>query len=106
MSWQWYFLTPEGETISALRQAISDWADHLPDIKYYTSYQPEDLDLPWTRLDVKNPPIRTIQLRYLHAMVAKRTNACGKLVTLTNSSKHFLIVSNVCLYSSFTDQLG
>lgn len=42
MSWQLDFNTPEGETISALQQAIPDWADHLPDVKYYTSYQPED----------------------------------------------------------------
>ena len=72
MSWQWDFRTPEGETISALRKAIPDWADHLPDIKYHITYQSEDLDLPWTRLDVKKPPIHTIQLRYLHAMVAKQ----------------------------------
>ena len=61
MSEQWDFRSPEGETISTLRKAIPDWADHLPDIKNHTTYQPEDLDLPWTRLDVKKPAIHTIQ---------------------------------------------
>jgi len=90
MSWQWDFRTPEGETISALRQAIPDWADHLPDIKYYTSYQPEDLDLPWTRLDVKKPPIHTIQPRYLHAMAAKQYKCLWEAGDIDNFKQAFL----------------
>jgi hypothetical protein len=90
MSWQWHFRTPEGETISELRQAIPNWADHLPDIKFYTSYQPEDLDLPWTRLDVKKPPINTIQPRYLHAMAAKQYKCLWEAGNIDNFKQAFL----------------
>ncbi|KIK04992.1 hypothetical protein K443DRAFT_4177 [Laccaria amethystina LaAM-08-1] len=102
MSWQWHFRTPEGETISELRQAIPDWADHLPDIKFYTSYQPEDLDLPWTRLDVKKPPNNTIQPRYLHAMAAKQYKCLWEAGDINKFKQAFLDCVE-CHYHAWKD---
>lgn len=102
MSWQWLFRTPEGETISALREAIPDWADHLPDIKYHTTYQPKDLDLPWTRLGLKMPPRHSIKPRYLHAMAGKQYECLWEAGDLNKFKQAFLDCVE-CHYHAWKD---
>jgi hypothetical protein len=88
--WQWHFRSAEGEMVSELRKAIHDWADHLHDVKFCTSYQPKNLDLPWTRLDLRKPSENTIQGRYLHVMASTYYSPLWEAGNLDNFKQVFL----------------